>query len=198
MSHLPLLRRAANPAPFKVLGLALKPFSLGHALLTAGQEAEPELPLQAALPAAVWLCANSWAENRSLRLSPLTNLKLNLWRLRRRFVRYDYLAQAAAFRRYVLEGSLEFPTSEISDSTLPTGGRPPGAAFLLLLHDFLLERDYVRTDTQAWDHPFGYAKMRWQTYWEDQGTLRIRNWEEESFDRQVKEREKKGDPCPAS
>ena len=83
--HEPLFARAARPAPAIVLGLLLRPFSIGHATLlhrednplAEGFESTPEQLAEAAL-----ICSQTWAESLKMPFDPLISLKLWLWRRR--------------------------------------------------------------------------------------------------------------------
>ena len=191
--HEPLLRRAANPAPYRILGLVLKPYSIGHALLLE-EESHTNLPMPVALAAAVWICANSWAENRRMRLSLWSNIKLDIWSWRCRRGRFDFKAEHEAFRRYVRDGSLHFPISEITIVGGELGGdpRPSGAPFLLSLQQFIMMKA-GKSEEEAWDYPFGLAKMRMAVYYENEGSLAIKSEAEVIFDQAVAaERERAG------
>jgi hypothetical protein len=142
-----------------------------------------------ALASAVWICANSWIENRAIRQDLLARLKIRIWQFRCR--RFDFAAEAMAFQRYVVAGSSEFPISDILDPTKGPSGRISGAPLLLRLHDFLAAR-FGMNDAAAWDHPLGLAKMRWAAYWEGEGGLEIANAQEEKFNQAVAEAERKG------
>src|SRR5437660_1560903 len=81
--HEAALSRAALPAPTTVLGLRLRPFSLGH-LLWLTRECVIE-SLANDLPAAVLICSQTWKELRanscnSCLPDPLLSLKMWLWR----------------------------------------------------------------------------------------------------------------------
>src|SRR2546422_376258 len=139
--HESLLRRAANPAPYRIMGLSLRPFSIGHALLISDEG--PPAPLAGpgdaagatatALASAVLICANTWQQNLSLRTDPLFALKIKIWRWRNRHS--DYIGEASAFRRYVEDGSLDLPISERGRSG---NSRISGAPFLLRLQQWLM------------------------------------------------------------
>jgi len=191
--HEPLLRRAANPAPYRILGLIMRPFSLGHALLLT-QEAEKDMPMEVALAAAVWICSSSWRENRSPGF--WAGIKMELWKRRCRRARFDYELQRQAFERYVAAGSLYFPLSDII-VTRPTAGDglPSGAPFLLRLQQFLMMKLGL-SEEAAWDYPYGLAKMRLACHLESEGAVNIKSESEEAFDLAAEqERNKGGSPC---
>src|SRR2546426_11127910 len=83
--HEALLSRAALPAPAIVLGLRLRPFSLGHYLwLEREQISDLQISnLKSAiesLPAAVLICSQSWTQlTRVPGFDPLLSLKMWLW-----------------------------------------------------------------------------------------------------------------------
>ena len=189
--HKPLLRRAANPAPYRILGLVMRPFSLGHAMLISGDESiKTSMPV--ALASAAWICSNTWAKNRGTRTDRLASLKMSIWKWRCR--KADFPKELAAFQRYVKAGSLEFPISDIYWPGRFEGSRNSGAPLIIRIHDFLCEH-FNYTDEEAWDHPFGYAKMRWATHREAEGCLDIQTQGESEFDRKVREENGEEDQC---
>ena len=191
--HEEILRRSANPAPVVCLGLLLKPFSIGHAVLLDTPAASPSV----ALAAGVLICSNTWNQNRGMRLDPLLSLKTFCWELRRRWNRWNYTTEAALFRSYVQEGSLEFPPSEVV-SPGQESGRAQGSPFLLRLQQFLM-LEFRMSESAAWDYPYGLAKCRWAAYWEAQNSLAVKNADEVQFERYIAEQEAKGAAqCPVS
>lgn len=64
----------------------------------------------------------------------------------------------------------------------------PGAPFLLRLYQFLVTHLGV-SEAAAWDYPYGFAKMQWQTYWESEGGLDLYNAHEAEFDAYVAQQE---------
>lgn len=210
--HERLLARAAWPAPVSVMGLLLKPYSLGHELLLTRTEnrlalgphlapSDPPAPSEATyhdLSSAVWICCQSWKENQRASFDPLIRLKLWIWRKRCRKLNFE--RELLGFLQYRAAGSLEFP---LSDTTKPGTGRPPripGAPFLIRLHQFKVTR-YNLDQAEAWDYPLGLAKCEWATYWEQEQGLEIYNLTDQEYDRkaqailkQIEEEEK----CRAS
>ena len=190
--HEPLLAQAALPAPVKVLGLTLKPYSLGHELFliregnplvtTAPESAKPHDIAEAAL-----VCCQTFEECRRMHRDRWIGLKLKLWR--RRIRRADYDLARAAFLEYRNAGSIEFPLSDIARPDKPTS-RAPGAPFLLRLHQFLMAKLH-KTEAEAWDYPLGLAKCHWECFWESEGGLDIYNAADAEFDRFVAEQEAK-------
>jgi len=199
------------------LGLLLRPFSLGHLLrlereqctLLAPETSEPSKHL----PAAVLICCQSWSEAHSMRHDRLLSLKLWLWhfRVKRlskrtrpspspspvgreragvRAVSSYFEEELAKFRNYIKEGSLEFKPSDAprADRSTP---RLPGAPFILMLQQWLMTEFRLR-EPEAWDYPFGLAKMRWAAHWEQQGGLDLYNAADASFDAYIAREEAKG------
>src|ERR1700751_2816398 len=113
--HELLTAKAAAPAPAIVLGLLLRPYSIGHELMlwrfkNPLAESRPCSPEQ--LAQAVWICSSTWNENRKDFLDPCRSLKLGIWKLRRKFgQRISIVSELAFFLEYQRQGSLEPPIS---------------------------------------------------------------------------------------
>ncbi len=100
--------------------------------------------------------------------------------------------QLQIFRAYIAEGSLQFKPSDTPRATSSHATpRLPGAPFPLVLQQWLMT-DLRLTESQAWDYPFGLAKMRWAAHWEQQGGLDLYNEHDAEFDRFIAEQEAKG------
>jgi hypothetical protein len=182
--HEAAFARAALPAPCQVLGMALKPFSLGHEVYLERENRYPkpetrilETPLS--LIKAVLICCQSWEELQGMTSDWLLDLKLWIWK--RRLRKTDWPGELRAFEVYRQEGSLEFPLSDIVRPGSGSGPRPPGTPFLLRLHQFLVIRMRME-EVEAWDYPLGLAKMQWAAYWEEEGGLQIYNWQDAEHD----------------
>lgn len=196
--HEPLLAQAALPAPEIVLGMLLRPYSIGHELFLI-RERSPLLTSAAAsrsaLSRAVLICSTSWEEGRHIPFERFLGLKFWIWRRRTRNLPLN--GEIVAFRRYRRAGSLEFP---LADTIRPSGTppRPPGAPFLLRLQQWLMITLNL-SESQAWDYPLGLAKMRWATHWEQEAGLEIYNFHDAEFERFVAEQEAGGKEslCPA-
>jgi hypothetical protein len=185
--HERLLAEAAWPAPAICLGLLLRPYSLGHELrlirlnnpLAARDEASARQLAEAAL-----ICHQSWKECERMPWDPLIRFKLWLWKRRAKGFRLK--TEVATFVEYREKGSREFPPSGIANPSSPKRAQLAGAPFLLRLQHFLVMK-WGLTDTQAWDYPYGFAKMHWQTVCEENGTFSIYNMEEALLDTAVAE-----------
>jgi hypothetical protein len=198
--HEPLLAQAALPAPVRICGIPLAPYSLGHELFLI-RENSPFIFGGTVLPQdlfeAVWICSGSFDDCR--RAPHTWTYLLKLWLLKRRIARCDnFEREAESFRQYRESGTLEFPISELprpGESGPPP--RPAGAPYLLRLHDFVCWR-YRLSLSEGWDFPAGEAKMRWATYWEEEQGLSIYNYHDAEFDRFVAQQEakKKERLCP--
>lgn len=198
--HEPLLALAALPAPTVVLGMLLRPYSLGHELFliregspfAPGATQKPEL---GDLYRAVLICCQTWQETREMPFEPLATLKLWLWK-KRMGSGVDFDAERAAFLSYQAQGSLEFPLSDVARPGRGSAPRIAGSPFLLRLHGFVME-NLRKSEAEAWDYPLGLAKMRWACFWEQQDGLDVYNAHDAEFDRFIAEQEKKGaEQCP--
>lgn len=183
--HEAALARAAQPATAVVLGTRLRVYSLGHELLLSSR---PDLDLSRYedLEHIVLICCQTWAEYSSPEF--WAGLKARLWRWRTwqwrlPVMRERIQEEARKFIAYRTEGSLEFPLSEIARAGRNlTGVRWPGAPFFLRLHHFLTAH-LGKSESQAWDYPFGLAKMHWAAFYEGEGSLDIYNAHDAEFDR---------------
>lgn len=183
--------QAALPAPARVLGLNLRPYSLGHELwlireqnplaVQSGETVASKLV--AALPAAVLFCSQTFEQISAMNRDRFISLKLWLWNLRLR--RHDGLSELASFLEYRTRGSLAFP-DEPADGR--QSSRPLGAPFLLSLYNYL--RAAGDTDSGAWNHPYGLAQMRYAAWLETEGHLKIKNAFDIEHDRAFEEWEK--------
>lgn len=207
--HESALARAAAPAPAVVLGMLLRPLSLGHMILLHREEIMEPISngsvTSLQLTTSVLICCQSWEQSQSMQFDWLLTLKLWIWK--RRVARAEskhakrlkagaesgtyFNAEAAKFAAYMAAGSLDLP---ISDTPRADAGKPvrsPGSPFLLRLHLWLI-RYLGLTEAQAWDHPYGLAKMRWSCHWESEGGLDVYNNADDSFNRYVQEQESLG------
>lgn len=191
--HEAAFARAALPAPIRVLGLTLRPYSLGHELWLLKSETrdpktegspKPEIrsaddEARRALISAVLVCCHSWDELASDKRDILLGFKMRIWG--RRLSKLNLARERAAFQAYREAGNLDFPLSDIIRPGSGGSARPPGAPYLLRLHQFLVTVLRMST-TEAWDYPLGLAKMQWAAYWEDQGGLQVYNWQDAEHD----------------
>lgn len=188
--HEAAFSQAALPAPARVLGLWLRPYSLGHELWLIREQSafvseQPALRVQYAdLPAAVMVCCHRFSQIEALDRDFLFSLKCRLWKFRIR--KMNLHEELAKFLIYRSRGSLELP-DEPASSSGPQ--RTPGAPFLLRLHDFVMSRIGL-TELAAWDYPFGLAKIRYAAWLESQGALNVKNEYDTAFDREFEAWEK--------
>ena len=191
--HDAALSRAALPDPTVILGLALRPYSIGHELFLIRERCWYQAALRPQdLMKAALICCQTWDETRRMTTDWLLGPKLSVWHWRiRKLLREPYLTrELAAFAAYREDGSLEFPLSGI---TRPNSGpvkTPPGAPFLLRLQQFLMIKLGL-AEAEAWDYPLGLAKMRWMSYWEEEGGIEIYNSFDADHDKFVAEMEAK-------
>lgn len=185
------------PAPAIVLGMLLRPYSIGHELcllrygnpLAEGNESTPNQ-----LSRAVLTCCQSWRENQRMIFDPLLSFKLLLWRFRRNVSpalrKLTFQEELKTFTTYRDAGSLEFPLAEVVRPDRGPAPRPPGSPFQLRLYEFLHQR-WTREDAKEWrtpwDYPLGLAKMRWASHWEEEGGLEVQNHFDAERDRKEME-----------
>jgi hypothetical protein len=170
--HESQLALAALPAAARVCGLPLKPFSIGHSLHLI-RDNSPFVTEEAILPGdvfkAVWICASTWDE---LKYRDHLHM-LKLWLLKRLVKKSDHTESVQLLGEYFREGSLELPMSDITRPDREKATREVGAPFLLRLQQFLMIHLRL-SESEAWDYPLGLAKMRWQTFWEQEGGCAVR------------------------
>src|SRR5947209_2778814 len=111
--HEALLARAARPAPVIVLGLLMRPFSIGHYLLLI-REGNPLADSTKAsafkVAEAALICSQTWTESARMPFDSIIRLKLWLWKLRTR--KADFAAELLSFVVYRDSGCLELPMSD--------------------------------------------------------------------------------------
>lgn len=201
--HEAVLARAAMPPSVVCLGLLLRPYSIGHAVLLIRDnliDAEPDLPH---LAQAVLICCQSWRENERMQFDRWLNFKLWIWkrRIRRQMtedrrqnpssVLRPLSSELAVFRSYLEAGNAEFRISDAPRPEYSTSPRMPGSPFMLRLQQWLMTH-FGLSEEAAWDYPLALAKMRWCAHWEQEGGLDIYNEHDAEFDRYVAEQEAKG------
>lgn len=185
--HEPLVANAALPAPVRICGFELKPYSLGHELwlirekspFLFGGKVEPGHIFEAIL-----ICTSTFEQMRRLRHS-YTYL-LQLWLVKRRVRKAapseaHIQAEADRFSNYQREGSVTLPHS---DTVRPgrDSGRDPGTPVILRLHQFLTTTLRLSQE-EAWDYPVGLARMQWAAYYETKGLYEVKNWFDCEVDR---------------
>lgn len=188
--HEAALYRAAQPEPTVVLGMLLRPLSLGHLLAISGQGLERAAssgritPVQ--LTALVLICCQSWEESKAVYSDRLLSLKMWLWKRRvlgyaKRYAKAKvpyFLTETGKFMAYLTAGALDFPETEFKSSDRSEPGRPWGTPIVLIYQQWLMTH-FGMKESQAWDYPLGLCKMRWACHWEIQGGVEIKNREDE-------------------
>lgn len=204
--HEAALSRAAQPVPVVVLGMLLRPLSVGHVL----QFSRDEILLgvvhgsldPSQVTAAVLICCQSWEQSCGIEHDRFLALKLWIWKRRvfraaRAHVKRkaaglesgNYFAtEAAKFNEYLREGATEFEVSEFRGPESNTRTRSPGSPWILRLQQWLMTHLRL-TEQQAWDYPYGLAKMRWACHWEQEGGINIKNDSEGEFERYAAEQD---------
>jgi hypothetical protein len=197
--HEPLLARAALPAPTIVLGLTLRPYSIGHELYLQREVSNQPGKAEEGLIRAALICCQTWNECRAMGSDFFILLKLAIWRRRRkiRASKFDFEKELATFARYRLEGSLAFPPSDVLRPDRGAPPRLPGSPFLLRLQQFLM-LEFHLSEARAWDYPLGLAQMRYAAFYEEKGGCDIYNQQNADFDAFIAEQERKGaEQCQA-
>lgn len=191
--HEAALAQAALPQPTYVLGLRMRPYSIGHELwlirrgniLLSGGFTKRDV-YDAALA-----CSETWEGIKKLSEDKLLLLKCVLWRWKTRNVNFE--EHAKAFIQYRALGSICFEV----DSSLSKGfeyGRQPGAPFLLRLASLLVTK-HQETWLTVFDFPLGLAQMIYQTHLENDGAMKVWNKHDDDFRKYVEEEEAKEAAC---
>ncbi len=175
-----ILSQAVLPAPVQVLGLALKPYSLGHELWLIRQDnplailfgnSKP-IPAASLLEAAL-ICEHTFDENREMNSSLWETFKIPHW-AKRAAKKFNAFSELEKFQKYRDECLVEFPCQSPAKSSDSAPSRYLGAPFLIRVHSFLVSQFHL-TSSQAWDEPFGFAKMRYAAWMEDNRRMEIKN-----------------------
>ena len=197
----------------QVLGLAMRPYSLGHELWLIRQsnpfalfaESPSHLTVPAKFPEAVLICSQSFEEAGAMNSDWLIRLKLKLWN--RRTAHMNLFTEADIFRKYQSEGALRFPCNPPKQSSDSAPSRYVGAPFLIRVHQFLV-MNFRLTQNEAWDFPFGLAQMYHAAWLEQNNQSEIKNEQDIQVDAErekwMKEHPESGveivkeETCPAS
>jgi hypothetical protein len=185
--HEPLAALAALPAQTRVAGCALRDYSLGHELFLIREQSPfifgtVEDIDEGHIYEAILICTSTFNGLKFARSSYLYTPILSL--LRRRVAKHLKIeckeAAIQKFSDYRKNGCLELPFSDTIKPGKETA-RDPGAPFILRLQQFLMLK-FRLSEAEAWDYPVGLAKMRWQTYWEQEGGSEVKNWFDQHID----------------
>ena len=200
--HEAALLSAAQPVPAVVLGMLLRPLSLGHILQFERygiiQSAQRGTISPEQLTAGVLICCQTWEQLAGQDSDRWMPLKLWIWRKRlvrsaRAYARagLGYFAEETkTFITYLSSGSNEFPLSEIEYPDRKKS-RSPGCPGILRLNQWTMTTLRL-TEPEAWDYPYGLAKMRWACHWEMEGGLDVRNEDDEVFEQYIARQEAMG------
>lgn len=174
--------KAALPSRVVCLGLPLRDFCLGHALILQRQN-NPLVVGGVAemrhLVEAVSICSDTYEDALKIPTDRWLKLKLFIWFLLLRAP--DFEKEKAVFLQYVSNGS-------VSPKIKPGDGRSMGSPFLLRLARFLTSV-LGYTESEAWNHRLGLAHFEYATYYESTGEMKVENAEDREFSAWVAEQE---------
>lgn len=191
---------AICPNQVTVLGLPLRPYSIGHELLLR-QRSNPLLCLPwdeflnlspheqtRAVRNAVWVCCNDWKSNNS---EWLARFKVSLWS--KRIKKANFALAIADFRNYLMEGRSLPPSpgqdaSNIFGDKAENKARALGSPFLAQLYIFCTTDNFKeqrKPYRQIWDIPFSLAGYFYFTFLEVQGALKIENEKEHEAQQEI-------------
>ena len=165
-----LFAQAVLPAPVQVFGRELKTYSLGHELWFERQDLLPVTALN--VSTAAFLCLQNASEISGMNHDFLIRLKLKIWN--RHIRKFNLFNEFKKFEAYRTAGSLELPCQSPAQSFDATPSRFLGSPFLIRLEQFLVLH-FRLTESQAWDYPFGLAKMHYATWMEDARRMEVKN-----------------------
>lgn len=160
-----------------MLRLPLRTYSIGHQLLLTRIRSPfavecDRKPTLEDLMYAVLLCSDSFEAGARIHEDVFARAKLWLWRRRIRGI--DSSFEIAKFSNYVALGSL-------GPRVKPSGeGRPPGSPWILRLKNFV-QFELRKTESEAWNYPYGRAQIEFAAYWEEKGGLKVYNANELAF-----------------
>ncbi|HEX5242201.1 MAG TPA: hypothetical protein VFW23_02985 [Tepidisphaeraceae bacterium] len=206
MPHELAFADAAQPARRFILGLALRPYTLGHEIiLTARRNALqfanfhelPDAEKFRALALAVDVCSQSWSENN---FAPRQGMALThywerwksrrVWRKWRRYL--DGLTEAQW--KQAVADFLEYRSKGCAVAKVYPGdgpaGRELGAPVQAALLQFLVVK-LRKSEIEAYDYPVGLAKFHYYTDAEARGMVKFINQAEEDFQRYCEEEDAK-------
>lgn len=165
---------AARPARYRILGLWMEPYSIGHELLLIAKsnpllysnfDTLDDEEKNAAIISAVLICSRNWQENKK------PHRWLRLWSFSQR--RADYKKAIADFLQYRAEGSTFPPTPDDEANHIANGeekkGRELGSPYMARLLNFI---------GLNYDHPFGLANFLYLAHLEFEGDMKIENRKE--------------------
>lgn len=159
--------KAARPEPPRIIGLQLRPYSLGHHVALHAYDSSfvkgsPDLFSDMIL--GVFICSQSWADWEAWRQSWKLPVFLKLWgKLAGKF---DVKKEAERFTTYVHEGSF------CPEAVTPTKGRELGAPWEARIQLFLL-RELRLKFAGAMDFPLALAWQLYCAHHEAEGGMRL-------------------------
>lgn len=210
---------AARQARFVIIGLELKPYSIGHELLLL-QQGNPllldsdrfsKLPFEdqyRAVIRAVLICSRDWRSNQR----PHKWMRFWSWKNRNA----DYALAIADFRNYRQQGSTHPPAPEaeaymISNKDDSNSAREKGSPILARVYNHVCampDREIFNYGRTAYDFPLGLGLFLWLSRLEEDDRAVIENSDEvDAKEKMAKIREDaraavsemtKEEPCPAS
>lgn len=156
------------PATPTIIGVPMRPFSLGHRLMLEECDSSfvlGEFPTYADLVAGAFICAHTWRENQMLMRSSFRRwLRLRTWGL---FAgRFDVPAALLAFHAYVRDGA-EFPEVVEKPGEMKPLAMPHSARLYLFL------RGHGFSEAEAMDMPLRAANVLYCAGAEQDGRLEL-------------------------
>jgi hypothetical protein len=178
---------ALIPDTYKVLGIRLQPFSIGHYILLhrlgspfITGERKPTL---ADFIQSVLICAGNWKEGLEIETDPLQWLKMRIWRWR--FRKKNFAKEIENFDRYI-EAGMQCPALNKSQKT----GRATGAPWVWTLANFISEKRGIPIYA-AFDFPFSLAQCEYVFSLENEGKCEVKNSAELEFEAYCAEQDAK-------
>jgi len=152
---------AIAPEPYTVLGLRLKPFSLGHAILLQRHGCDPVRDYES-LITGVTICAHTWDEFHTLADDKWLPWRMRIWAWR--VGNFNIVAKIKMFNEYVAD-AMESP--EVFESNDKPSNRLGAPFFSVLKTTLCAKLGYTRDE--ALNLPFGEALFDYFSFWEIEG-----------------------------
>jgi hypothetical protein len=153
--------KAVAPEPYTILGLRLKPFSLGHAILLQRHGCDPVRDYES-LVTGVTICAHTWKEFHTLADDKWLPWRMRIWAWR--VGAFNILEKIKFFNDYVGEAMESPDVFECNDKPANRLGAP---FFSVLKTTLCAKLGYSRDE--ALNLPFGEGLFDYFSFWEIEG-----------------------------
>jgi hypothetical protein len=167
MSSAAQFYRAARPEPPRIIGLQLRPYSLGHHITLHAYDSSflfHDTPRFYDLILGVFICSQTWGGWNDWRSSWKLPVFLKLWGWC--FRKFDVRVEAAKFTKYIADGC------ECPEVAIPADARTLSGAWESRLKLFLVRRLRLSAE-EAMDYPLALAWQEYCAFGESEGTITL-------------------------